>query len=64
LALALPATWVVGRVIGAQLFGVSAFDVRTILTASAILALVGLGATFLPAWRAASVSPMEALKVD
>jgi ABC-type antimicrobial peptide transport system permease subunit len=55
---------VVGRVIGAQLFGVSAFDVRTILTASAILAMVGLGAAFLPAWRAASVSPMEALKVD
>jgi ABC-type lipoprotein release transport system permease subunit len=46
----------------AQLFGIRAFDAPTIALASGLLALVALGAAWLPAWRAASVSPTEALR--
>ena len=53
-----------GRVIDSQLFGVSAFDLRTVALASAVLACVAVGAAFLPAWRAASVSPLEALRLE
>lgn len=61
--LALPAAWVSRRLVGSQLFGVDAFDVPTIASASALLSLVGLGAAMFPAWRAASVSPTEALRL-
>jgi predicted permease len=63
-ALALPCVWAVGRVVEAQLFGVSAIDAPTIAGASALLALVALAAAMLPAWRAASVSPTEALRFE
>jgi putative ABC transport system permease protein len=63
-ALALPCVWAVGRVVEAQLFGVQALDAPTIAGASALLALVALAAAMLPAWRAASVSPTEALRFE
>jgi predicted permease len=63
-ALALPCVWAVGRVVAAQLFGVRPLDGPTIAGASALLALVALAAAMLPAWRAASVSPTEALRFE
>lgn len=63
-AIALPCVWVLGRLIEAQLFGVRAADGPTIAAASALLAFVALGAAMLPAWRAASVSPTEALRFE
>ena len=48
----------------AQLFGVRSFDGPTIALASSVLALVALGAAMLPAWRAASISPTEALRIE
>ena len=64
MSIAIPATWLLGRVIEAQLFGVSAFDGRMILAASTPLALVGLTAAILPGWRAATVSPSQALRAE
>jgi ABC-type antimicrobial peptide transport system permease subunit len=61
---ALPAAWALRRLVQAQLFGVGAFHGPTIALAAALLATVALGAAMLPAWRAASVSPTEALRAD
>jgi hypothetical protein len=63
-ALALPAVWAVGRMVQAQLFGVPAIHVPTILLSSGLLGVVALGAAMLPAWRAASVSPTDALRCE
>lgn len=63
-AMALPCVWALGRLIEAQLFGVRAVDGATIAVASGILALVALGAAMLPAWRAASINPTEALRLE
>jgi len=63
-AIALPCVWAVSRLVEAQLFGVQALDARTIAAASLVLALAALAAAMLPAWRAASVSPTEALRFE
>jgi len=63
-ALALPCVWAVGRVVEAQLYGVTAVDAPTIAGASLLLALVALAAAMLPAWRAATISPTEALRFE
>jgi len=63
-ALSLPAVWAVGRLVQAQLFGVPPIHAPTILLAGGVLAVVALGAAMLPAWRAASVSPTEALRFE
>jgi ABC-type lipoprotein release transport system permease subunit len=54
----------VRRLVQAQLFGVQALDAPTIAAASLVLALVALAAAMLPAWRAASVSPTDALRFE
>jgi len=64
IAIALPTAWTLSRLIEAQLFGVRGIDGPTIAVASGVLALVALGAAMLPAWRAASVSPTEALRFE
>ena len=63
-ALALPCVWAVGRVVEAQLYGVTAVDAPTIAGASLLLALVALAAAMVPAWRAATISPTEALRFE
>jgi predicted permease len=60
---AIPAAWALRRLVEAQLFGVRAFDAPTIVLATGVLALVALAAAMIPAWRAASVSPTEALRL-
>jgi ABC-type antimicrobial peptide transport system permease subunit len=63
-AIAIPAAWTLRRLVETQLFGVSAFDGPTIAAAIAVLGIAALGATLLPAWRAASVNPTRALRLD
>ena len=63
-AIALPLVWGLGRPVEAQLFGVHAIDAPTIAVASLLLATVALAAAMVPAWRAASVSPTEALRFE
>jgi len=46
------------------LFGVAAWDVQTLATVTIVLALASLAASFLPAHRAASVNPTEALRAE
>jgi putative ABC transport system permease protein len=48
--------------IGTQLYGLSALDPLTLTAACAVLFAVALAATFVPAWRAARLDPVVALR--
>jgi predicted permease len=62
LAIGIPAAVVASRLIASQLFGLKAGDPGTLLAACAVMAAVTMIATYLPARRAASVEPMQALR--
>lgn len=64
IVIALPCAWALGRVVEAQLFGVTSTDPATIAAATAVLAAATLGAALLPAYRASKVNPIEALRVE
>jgi len=53
-----------GRVLRSFLFGVSTVDVPTYLAVAGSLFVIGCAASFLPAWRAASIEPMQALRAE
>ena len=53
-----------GTLVGKLLFGVRARDVPTLVAVGALLALSALLASYLPARRAASVNPVEALRAE
>jgi len=63
-ALGLPGGYGLGRVIEAQLFGLSARDPLTFAVATAALLLAALAAGYLPARRATRVEPMVALRCE
>ena len=53
-----------GRLIATQLYGVSPFDVATLVVATSIFLVVAGVASLLPAARAARTAPVEALRAD
>lgn len=53
-----------GRLIASQLYGLKAWDPPTLVASAALLILVALGATWVPAHRAASVDPSKALRAE
>ena len=60
----LVASWFATRAIQAFLFGVGRHDPITILSVCALLAVSGLIAAMIPARRAASIDPMQALRTE
>jgi predicted permease len=64
LAIAIPVSWALGRLIENQLFGVGPMDAMTIAGAAAVLALVCLATSAVPARRVGSVSPLETLRSE
>jgi predicted permease len=60
----LAASWFATRAIQAFLFGVGRHDPITILTVCCVLATSGLLAAAIPARRAASIDPMQALRTE
>jgi hypothetical protein len=64
LALGIPLAIGAGRLIAAQLYGVSFWDPLALGVAAGLLAVCSLFAALIPAGRAASISPMRALRTD
>jgi ABC-type antimicrobial peptide transport system permease subunit len=62
IAIGLPGSVALSRLLGSQLFGVSHWDPLTLALATATLALVTLLAGWLPARRATRLDPMAALR--
>jgi predicted permease len=60
----LVASWFATRAIQASLFGVGRHDPITTLSVCALLAVSGLIAAIIPARRAASIDPMQALRTE
>jgi macrolide transport system ATP-binding/permease protein len=60
----LVASWVATRWIESLLYGVRRLDVATFSGAFLILVAVAMAAAFLPAWRAARIDPMTALRAE
>jgi predicted permease len=64
LLLGLPLAVGAGRLIAAQLYGVSSWDPLALTVAGGALAICSFFAALIPANRAASISPMNALRIE
>src|SRR5712675_1477601 len=64
LVLGLPLAVGAGRLISAQLYGVSSWDPFALTLAAVALAICSFVAAIIPANRAASISPMNALRIE
>ena len=62
IAVGLAAALVLARLVKSMLYGLGPADPVSLLAGSALLIVVGLAASWIPARRAASVEPMEALR--
>ncbi len=64
LILGLPLAVGAGRLLSAQLYGVSSWDPLALTVAASALAIAAFFAAIIPAARAASISPTEALRAE
>jgi predicted permease len=64
LLLGLPLAVGAGRLISAQLYGVASWDPLALGVAATALAVCSFFAAIIPAGRAASISPMQALRIE
>ena len=64
LALGIPAAIGAGKLMTSQLFGVQPWDPVMLALATLLLGLAALVASVIPAWRAAGVEPMVALRTE
>ena len=63
-AIALPCVWALGRLVELQLYDVRPTDPITLVTATVVLFSTALGATLIPAYRASTVNPTDALRFE
>jgi ABC-type antimicrobial peptide transport system permease subunit len=64
LILGVPLAVGAGRLISNQLYGVSSWDPLALMVATSALAVSAFFAAIIPAGRAASISPMNALRIE
>jgi ABC-type antimicrobial peptide transport system permease subunit len=60
----MPLTLAAGRFLGNQLYGLNQYDPMIISAAVLALALSAFVAALIPAFRASSISPMQALRAE
>ena len=64
LVVGLACSWVATRLLKSFLFGVSEHDPLTVISVSLLLIVCGIIAALVPACRAASIDPMQALRTE
>jgi ABC-type antimicrobial peptide transport system permease subunit len=64
LILGIPLAIAAGRLISTQLYGISFWDPMALSVAAGALAVCAFLAAIIPAGRAASISPMSALRTE
>jgi len=64
LGLGIPAALLAGHLMASQLYAVAAYDPLALVTATLVLGFCATTAGFLPARRAASIEPMQALRTE
>jgi ABC-type antimicrobial peptide transport system permease subunit len=60
----LPLTFAAGRVLGNQLYGMNPYNPMVTTVAVVTLGFSALVASLIPALRASSISPLEALRAE
>lgn len=63
-SIALPCVAALGALVESQLYGVKPTDPFAIASATLVLTFAALGAAFIPAYRASTVNPTDALRFD
>jgi len=63
-AIALPCVWALGRLVESQLFGVTPTEPSAIVGAMLLLASAAVAAALIPAHRASTVNPIDALRFE
>ena len=63
-AIALPCVWALGRLVESQLFGVKPTDPPAIAVATLLLTSAALAAALIPAYRASTLNPTDALRFE
>jgi putative ABC transport system permease protein len=64
IGIGLAVSFAVARTVVTQLWGVSAYDLLTLVAVVLLLLLVGLAACWIPARRATRVDPVTALRYE
>jgi len=64
IALGWPAAWMLSKMASSFLYGIQPHDALTFAVIPPFLALIALAACYLPARRAASIDPMQALRTE
>ncbi len=64
LAVGVPVSLAAGKSVRSLLFGVTSNDLPALLVAASVLIVVALAAGFVPAWRAARLDPLIALRTE
>lgn len=64
LLIGLPLSWAAGRFLGSQLYGLNPYNPVVTLIAVVTLGFAALAASFIPAFRASLISPLDALRSE